>query len=317
MPNGDPYSVLGLKPSATEEEIKKAYRSLAKEWHPDKHQGSKEAEDRFKAINEAYQALTKPKTSPFKDFVNAQNNPFAGVARRAKAAINNIVNGKLAISLKDILLGKKEKEVPIKIFKHCSVCTGDGIDKAKDTVNCTHCNGKGFFQTTDQFMTMQMACPQCAGKGYQEFACQSCQGTGVSVTSDVVEVVLPKGYRNRFLLIPEKNLRIQIECILPEGVQVDNEGNVLFPLWVNYPQMIIGGSKTVLLLDEKEVKLKLPKGLKEEQPIRLAGHGLPNADGRGDLIFYVKLKMPNDSDISEEQTQALLKLQQVYEKENF
>lgn len=168
-------------------------------------------------------------------------------------------------------------------------------------------------------MTMKMSCPQCGGRGQQEYACHSCQGTGVAVSADVVQVELPKGYRSRFLFIPEKNLRIQVECILPEGVQVDNEGNVLFPLWLSYPQMVVGGSKTVTLLDDKEVKLKLPKGLSENQPIKLAGQGLPKEKNptRGDLLFYAKLKMPNPSDISDEQTQALLKLQEVYEKESF
>lgn len=67
--------------------------------------------------------------------------------------------------------------------------------------------------------------------------------------------------------------------------------------------MVVGGSKTVTLLDDKEVKLKLPKGLSENQPIKLAGQGLPKEKNptRGDLLFYAKLKMPNPSDISDEQ----------------
>ena len=322
----DPYAVLGIKKTATEEETKKAYRKLVKEHHPDKHNGSQTAVDKLKEINEAYQTITKPKqqhpdlTNGFQDWIKQQNNPFAGVVARTKTVISNVINGSVVLTLKEVLLGKENVTIPVRIVEHCTACTGDGVDKTKEAMLCQTCKGSGHHAVNTPIGNFSMGCQQCGGMGKQELACGACSGSGINTTSDSVVLNIPPGTFNKLLQIKDRNLKIKVTCQVPPDTMVDNEGNVGKHLFINYPQMVLGGSKAVTLLDDKEVRIKIPKGLVEGQPFRLAGKGLPkdvNSTARGDLVFHIQLKMPTTSDITSEEEQTLTELRALYDKRGF
>jgi molecular chaperone DnaJ len=301
----NPYEVLGLSSSATEDEIKKAYRTLAFKYHPDRNNGDPEAEKNFKEVCSAYNELTeKDKDSIFIDFV--------------KASFSNLINGNVILTLKEVIFGKPKVDIPLRIFSHCSVCEGTGVDKQKsNSLKCQACRGDGFVK----FLVgnMRVKCPHCSGSGNMFMACQSCGGTGITASASNIVLNIPPGIVQGTLFVEDKDLRIQVACQPPDNTVLDQNKNIVMPLFVNYPQLLIGGTKEVVLPTEETHKLKLPKGLTQDQIIRVAGEGIPqgiNSEERTDLLLVVKLKIP-EGNISPEEEQALQTLRDIYQEKDY
>lgn len=303
----DPYEVLGVSSSSSEEEIKKAYRALAFKYHPDRNQGDLESEQKFKEVQQAYDEINKEdKDSIFIEF--------------AKATYSNAINGSVALTLKEVIFGKPKVDIPVRVYSHCPVCEGTGVDKQKTTTTkCQACRGDGFLKFAGPATGMRIQCPHCSGSGNMFLSCQSCEGTGLAIATDNLVLNIPPGILQGTLFVEDKGLRIQVNCQLPEDTFIDRHKNIVMPLYVNYPQLLIGGTKEVVLPTGETHKLKLPKGLKEDKVIRLAGEGIPagtsNAQARTDLMFVVKLKVPEN--ISEDEEQALENLREIYEKKDY
>ena len=230
----DYYQILGVSRGSSADEIKKAYRKLSKEWHPDKHsstgqagQVSKEAEEKYKEINRAYECLSDPKKKQMYDQFGSEDGPqcggggsgfsgygngfqssggfgdifetFFGGAGGSRAREEHGRDAEVAvdISLEDAFRGTT-KTIRLKKSVLCSVCGGSGDTKGSSKITCKTCDGTGqvvkrvqsFFGVIQQ----AMACSECRGSGrVSEKPCAACSGEGRVRGSEDVSVDVPKG----------------------------------------------------------------------------------------------------------------------------
>ena len=225
------YEILEISRSADAAEIKKAYRKLALQFHPDRNQGDKEAEEKFKAINEAYQVLSdEQKRSTYdrygKSGLDSQgfshfsdmryedimgdlgsifesvfgggfgsSGGFGGGGAKQNRKYNLDLEAEVTLAFNEAIFGCK-KEVSFSYKKPCETCDGTGSkDKAKAT--CKECKGKGQVFYRQGFMTFSQTCPACNGKGsVVTNPCPSCNGKGFSHVDDKVTIDIPEGIDN-------------------------------------------------------------------------------------------------------------------------
>jgi len=226
MSKRDFYDVLGVSKSASETEIKKAYRKMAIKYHPDKNEGSKQAEEKFKEAAEAYEVLSNPeKKSRFDQFGHAGmgggaggfgggmsmddifsqfgdvfggNNPFesffgGGGSRGRRVNRGSNLRIKVALSLEEIATGA-EKKIRVNKLISCNDCSGTG-----GSLNtCSMCNGSGqvtrIANTILGSMQTTSPCPGCGGQGQTVTdKCRSCAGDGVTKNPETITVDIPAG----------------------------------------------------------------------------------------------------------------------------
>ncbi|MBQ7687639.1 MAG: molecular chaperone DnaJ [Clostridia bacterium] len=227
----DFYEVLGIQKGASEDEIKKAYRKMAKEYHPDLHPGDKEAEAKFKEVNEAYEVLSDAdKRARYDRYGHAGVDPnfgadgagfdgfggfdvgdifssfFGGGFGGGRTNPNAPQRGSdiqtnITISFEEAAKGcKKTVEVPR--IEVCDQCSGTGAAKGTTTQTCPDCNGRGQISTQQRtmlgVMQMQRPCPRCGGKGtIIPNPCTKCKGTGRIRHPARIEVNIPAGIDDR------------------------------------------------------------------------------------------------------------------------
>ncbi len=229
----DYYQTLGLSRSASADDIKKAYRKLSKEYHPDKHKGDKKAEEKYKQINRAYEALSDPKKKQSYDQFGTEDGPqfggaggFGGFSGFGGGAQGEAFRGgfgdifetffggrgrgggatrqqgrtlevQIAISLEDAFKGTR-KTIRLKKMAACSSCSGSGQKKGSKSVNCSTCGGTGQVTKTAQsffgVIQQSMLCEKCRGAGkVPEKPCGECVGEGRVKKSEEVIVDIPAG----------------------------------------------------------------------------------------------------------------------------
>ena len=228
----DYYEVLGVDKTASEDEIKKAYRKIAIKYHPDRNPGDKEAEEKFKEAAEAYNVLHDPKTRQqydqfgfagpgaggvfdFSGFGGASMNMddifsmfgdifgghgfggFGGGARRPQQHRGSDLRLKVKLTLEEINTGVTKK---FKVRKDivCPHCSGSGAEAGSGKEQCATCHGSGVITHTTQsifgMMQQQSVCPTCHGEGQViKNKCKHCGGTGVEKGEEVVEINIPAG----------------------------------------------------------------------------------------------------------------------------
>ena len=203
----DYYKILGVDKSATKDDIKKAYRKLAIQYHPDKQQGKsdkekKEAEEKFKEIAEANEVLSDDKkraeydnpSSNFKfegfggrgfsDFMNGFGfdfdfNPFGNKGQQKRVQKGQSIRFNLGVTLEDIYNGT-EKTLKYKRMDKCPTCGGSGKGHNSRVETCTHCGGTGQFFQQNGFVQTITTCPHCKGKGTILInPCPTCNGNGI------------------------------------------------------------------------------------------------------------------------------------------
>ena len=224
----DYYEVLGVSKTASEDEIKKAYRSLAKKYHPDMNPGDKEAEVKFKEVNEAYAVLSdSEKRSKYDRFGHDAFDPsagggggfggfggmdfdfgdifssfFGGGGGGGRSRANMPIEGddvatRIAIEFNDAAFGCK-KEVNFARIESCPDCNGSGAEKGTTPETCGECHGTGRVTVRQQtmlgYMQTQRACSSCGGKGkIIKTPCKNCNGKGRIKINKKLEVNIPQG----------------------------------------------------------------------------------------------------------------------------
>ena len=220
----DYYDILGVPRSAGDAEIKRAFRKLAQEWHPDVSRESG-ADERFKQINEAYQVLSDPQRrqqydlfgsaglggpgfesgfgagagfGAFSDLFDAFfGGTGSGGVRRGRAAVGSDLRYDLRITFAEAIRGT-EKEVEFPVRDRCPACGGSGAKSGTGPVTCSQCGGRGEIRHVRQTMLGQMVnvvtCPRCRGEGkVVEEACGSCAGDGRTERTKRLRVTVPPG----------------------------------------------------------------------------------------------------------------------------
>jgi molecular chaperone DnaJ len=219
----DFYEVLGVERGAPDAEIKRAFRKLAQQWHPDVNTDAA-AQDRFKEINEAYQVLSDPQrrqaydmfgragvsgaggdpgfgTAGFGGFSDIFDAFFGGAmggqARRTRPQTGSDLRYDLRITFEEAVLGT-EKEIEFPVLGRCDTCGGSGAKAGSTPVQCPQCNGRGEVRSVRQTMLGQMVnvqpCPRCHGEGrIIESPCDTCRGEGRTERRRSLRVSIPAG----------------------------------------------------------------------------------------------------------------------------
>ena len=238
----DYYSILGVSNTASDDEIKKAFRKLALQYHPDKNNGD---DTKFKEINDAYQILSDPEKrrqydNPGHSFAGFDINDFfrdhfgMGTGSRMNRPIpGQDINIKLAVSLYDLMVGAT-KNVKFQLLDVCTTCDGTGASE-RDT--CSVCKGTG---SVDQVVThfnmrmmSQVACNTCRGTGFiVKTACTKCNGGKINKDKEI-DVVIPVGATHGTVLRfvgnggigrfggPPGNVFVQLHLILPDVTKIN------------------------------------------------------------------------------------------------
>lgn len=224
----DYYEVLGVSRSATEDEIKRAYRKLAVKYHPDKNPGDHEAEDRFKELGEAFDVLMEPqKRAAYDRYGHAAfqqggmggagggfHDPFDlfrevfGSGGGSGGIFDHFFGGggdssgrqrgsdlryDMQITLEEAAFGA-EKEIEIRKLDSCQVCEGSGAQKGSRAVTCPTCRGRGQVVASRGFFQVAQTCPQCHGSGQViEKPCKTCHGDGRVERTSRVKIKVPPG----------------------------------------------------------------------------------------------------------------------------
>jgi molecular chaperone DnaJ len=220
MAKQDFYDILGVSKSADADELKRAYRKLAMQFHPDRNAGDKTAEQKFKNINEAYDVLKDDQKRAAYDrfghaaFENGSRGPgdFAGGfsggfadifeemfgamgGRRAQAGPSrgSDLRYNLEVSLEDAFRGK-QTTIRVATFAHCDSCKGSGAEAGTRPSGCRTCHGHGRVRRQQGFFTIEQTCPTCQGSGQTiDKPCKACGGQGRVRREKTLSVNIPPG----------------------------------------------------------------------------------------------------------------------------
>ena len=223
----DYYSVLGVDKKATDDEIKKAYRKLAMKYHPDRNSEDKDAESKFKTVNEAYEILSdNQKRAAYDLHGHAGVDPSAAAQARAHAEANfsdifgdifgdmfgggasmgggrrsRVQHGadlryNLELSLEEAIRGTTIS-VKINTLAECKTCKGSGAKDGAKPVTCTSCHGQGQVRMQQGFFSIQQTCPTCGGSGQIiKDHCKACHGDGRVPEPKTLSIKIPPGVDN-------------------------------------------------------------------------------------------------------------------------
>lgn len=348
--NIDYYQVLGVSRSATNQELKIAYRSLALRYHPDQNPGSKEAEEKFKELAEAYSVLSDPEqrirydgagltlgnlANSFDSTLEAVKKFFEGVFGqfgdwgKSEGKKGKDLHHTIRITLEESFAGVT-KSFSIQSRVLCTSCEGSGADQGRAGWRlCLACEGTGEVKAKNSRSAKLRSCAACQGTGRVILIpCSSCQGQGFLEKKKEVSVHLPQGVEQGSTQKleqqgepsqnggPPGDLLVLVD-ILPHPL-FQREGSLLFcEVPIRYTQAILGGLVEVPTLEGKTVSLKIPKALVSGVTFRLKGKGFPikpNATERGDAHYHILVEPPQDLSLT--QIQLLQAFDQALEPQN-
>lgn len=327
----DPYSVLGVDRKATQDDIAKAYRSLAVKYHPDRNpENPAEAAAKFKEVTAAWEMVETEEKRRKYDFYGSH---MASFSFRSRNSVDDVFDNLFSQffggphSQKQPLFRSRVKVTLEESFRGCKkVLKGEGREQCascKGTGStswsrCTACGGVGFVMSEEGSMRIQTSCVKCSGKGSMPSqSCGGCNGRGFrTVAERDVELNVPPGV--------EDGTQIRLAGQAPGGgdmfvvVSVEKDPrlarqqrNLFGSVDLPYTTFVLGGEFSFDLFGS-EVKMKVPKGTAAGSRLRVAGQGMPhmqNPSIRGDLFIDLKLKVP--SSITKEHQQMLESLAKI------
>ena len=331
MAKQDYYEILGVSKTAEEREIKKAYKRLAMKYHPDRNQGDKEAEAKFKEIKEAYEILTDAQKraaydqyghaafeqggmgggggfgggADFSDiFGDVFGDIFGGGRGRQRAARGADLRYNMELTLEEAVRGvSKEIKIPTQV--HCEVCNGSGAHTGSQAQTCPTCHGSGQVQMRQGFFAVQQPCPHCHGRGkIIKDPCRKCHGEGRYQKTKTLSVKIPAGVDtgDRIRLSGEGEAGetgasagdLYVQVHVREHEIFVRDGNDLYcEVPISFTTAALGGEIEVPTLDGR-VKLKVTAETQTGKLFRLRGKGVKSVrSGQvGDLMCKVVIETP-------------------------
>ncbi|MCB0330902.1 MAG: molecular chaperone DnaJ [Bdellovibrionales bacterium] len=330
MAKKDCYEQLGISRQASQEEVKKAYRKLAIKYHPDKNQGDKVAEEKFKEVTDAYSILSNPENrsrydqygwaafeqgggagfggdfSGFEDLFGDIFQSFFGgdIRGRSRGSAGHDLKYNLEIEFEEAIFGV-EREISVQRREICLTCEGDGAAPGTSREQCQQCRGQGQVAMQQGFFTIARTCPVCQGAGeIVRTPCEKCSGSGREAKEAKIMVKVPAGidHGQRLKLRgegepgmnggPSGNLYVQI--IVKEHPIFERDDAELFcEIPINYSAAALGTEIEIPTLEGKET-LKVPAGTPSGKVFTLRHKGVPvlGTNQRGDLHVRLAVHVP-------------------------
>ena len=341
----DYYESLGVGRSASSEELKNAYRRLAKEYHPDVN-SEPGAEERFKEINEAYAVLSDDeRRAAYDRFGHAglKGMPtdfdfgfsdifeeFFGFGLGGRRARNAPQRGAdlrydMRLEFEEAVFGV-QKEIEFARRDICSVCRGSGSEPGTTPVRCPTCDGSGEVRQVRQTFLGSMvnvsACPNCGGRGeIVSSPCHNCTGSGIERLSVERSIEIPAGVSDGTQIRvggegepgPNRGPRGDLYVVVRvKGHKFfrRRKDDILLDLSINLAQAALGSEIEVPTLDGEE-KLRIPAGTQPGRVFRIRGKGVPHLrrNGRGDQLVVISIDIPKS--LTPEQRDLLEKLSET------
>ena len=346
----DYYEVLGVGRGASADEIRRAYRRLARQYHPDVNK-SADAEERFKEINEAYEVLSDQQKrlaydrfghtgveggfSNFSGFSNLSDifesffGGFAGTRTQKGPRAGEDLRATLTLSFEEAVFGT-EKELEVEQLGLCPTCNGSGAEPGSHPTRCPECNGTGEVRRVrssifGSFVNVS-TCPRCQGEGeIIHHPCHECRGQQRVRTRKRITVTVPPGVDDgtRIRLADEGNAGINggppghlyvFLSVKPHRYFRRKDNDIYLDMTINVAQAALGDEITVPTLDG-DVKLTIPAGTQTGQTFTIKERGVPylRRNGRGDQLVTVFVATPTN--LSAEQKRLLRELSKTLGKE--
>ena len=344
-----PYETLGVSKNATQDEVKKAYRKLVREVHPDRNPGN---EERFKEVQGAYDVLSDPEkrnqydrhgttngrpfgfggaggdtTYDFTDF--DLGDIFGGLFNRGGRAQQqqqrgqrgNDVEVEVRVSFEDALRGV-QTTVPVELELACHTCHGTGAAPGTAPVTCPKCGGSGVVATSQGLFALQQPCPQCRGMGsIVETPCPTCHGSGRERRTKRFTVKIPAGAKDgtRIKLkgkgeagyggASAGDLYI-VTRVEPSKIYERRGDDLIVTVTVPYTTAALG-AKVEVPTPEGAVQLTVPPGTEDGKLLRIKGRGAPRlkGSGQGDVLARIKIQVPKK--VNKKQREHLEQLQKA------
>lgn len=337
----DYYSLLGVDKSTNTSDIKRAYRKQAMKYHPDKNPGNKEAEEKFKAVSEAYEVLSDGEKrkiydqfgheglsgqgyhgpqdasdifssfgSIFEDFFGFSSD--GGGSRRVRKGKD--LRYDLTLEFKEAIFGIK-KDIHFYKQSPCDPCNGSGAKKGTSPVTCATCKGSGQMRQTQGFFSVMAECHSCHGHGkiIKDF-CNICHGAGTVNKKKNLQVKVPAGIDSGVRLrvsgegeaVPGgQNGDLYVFIDVKQSKEFERDEN---DIYLNYPldciQASLGCKLEVMTLDSKET-FTIPSGTQHGETFKLRGKGVPSLRGHGRGDFFLRVHVTIPKKLTKEQRKSL------------
>jgi molecular chaperone DnaJ len=345
------YDTLGVKKSASAEEIKRAYRKLARQYHPDRNPDDKQAEERFKEVQTAYDVLSDTdKRKQYDTFGSVNGRPapggptgpapdfgdfdfgnlgdlFGGLfgsrgrARRPEAERGTDVQTEVRLSFEDSLKGI-ETRIPVESTTACRVCSGSGAKPGTAPRICPECNGRGVVSESQGLFALSQPCPRCRGNGTViDEPCDACQGSGRERRTRRLAVKIPAGVRD--------GTRIRLKGKGEPGAHGGQAGD-LYVVTRVAPSSVYERRGDDLVVDvpltypeaalgatvsvptpDGSISLKVPAGSQPGKLLRARGRGAPRIKGSGRGDLLARLRLTVPTKLTKAEREALEGLQKV------
>ena len=351
MSKRDYYEILEINKTATDTEIKAAYRKLAIKHHPDKNPDDHTAEEKFKEAAEAYSVLSDAqKRAAYDRFGHAAAGASAGAGGFNAGFTNiedifdmfgfgDIFSGQrsgttrtsaqrgadlrydLEITLEEAALGK-EQQLRIPRLEKCDECDGKGAEKGTQPEICTTCSGSGQTRYQQGFFSVMRTCPNCSGRGQIiKYPCKNCRGASRIEKEKTLEVKIPAGV--------ETGSRLRINGEGEGGINGGPSGDLFIVLHVEehdiferqganlYSAVPVSFAQAALGADievktlDGEENLKIPAGTQTGTVFRLKSKGMPALGGRGKGDLFIAVTLITPKTLSKEQRKLLEQLAEI------
>ena len=332
MAKQDFYEQLGVAKGCGSEDLKKAYRKLAMQWHPDRNPGDKAAEQKFKDISEAYDVLKDDQkraaydrfghaafengrgggpgdfgfAAGFADIFDEMFGDFMGGRRGQQSATRgNDLRYNMEISLEEAYKGR-QSNIRVPTLTACESCTGTGAESGSKPVTCPTCHGHGRVRAQQGFFTIERTCPTCHGGGRViDNPCRVCGGQGRTRREKTLSVSIPAGVEdgNRIRLSGEGEAGVRggapgdlyiFLSVKPHRFFQRDGANIQCRVPIDITTASLGGTVEVPAIDGTRAKLTIPAGAQTGRQFRLKGKGMSvlRSPSRGDMYIEVTVETP-------------------------
>jgi molecular chaperone DnaJ len=344
----DPYKTLGVDRKASDEEIKRAYRKLARRYHPDRNPDDKAAEERFKEVQEAYSVLSDPEKRKaydsgggifgggfdpgtfrtggggFGGFGDILSDLFGGAGGRGGTRAperGRDLETEVHISFDQAMEGA-QVPVTVPLSAPCPTCHGTGARPGTQPTVCTRCQGRGVEAESQGLFSISQPCRQCGGTGTEiKDPCPTCQGTGRTRQVKRYRVNIPAGVRDgsRVRLAgkgesgprggPPGDLYV-VTRVAESPIFVRRGDNLEVEVPITFPEAIRGATIEVPTLTGTK-RIRVPPGTQHGTVQRLRGEGPPKLGGRGRGDIHYRLMIDVPRSLSREQREVVDELASV------